>query len=99
MVRRVHLFYRFLPAFLLLMPAFAQERPLRPVHTFSIVAFDPATGEMGVAVQNHPFALGGGGSGGAAAGGGVGPQPIICPPCAPPRANLVRAGKKGPAAR
>jgi hypothetical protein len=27
--------------------------PLRPVHTFSIVAFDPATGEMGVAVQSH----------------------------------------------
>ena len=27
--------------------------PLRPVHTFSIVARDAATGEMGVAVQSH----------------------------------------------
>src|SRR5260221_8771526 len=61
MVRRVHLFYRFLPAFLLLMPAFAQERPLRPVHTFSIVAFDPATGEMGVAGQLSMFSRGRGG--------------------------------------
>src|SRR6185436_7207201 len=29
--------------------------PLRPVHTFSIVARDPATGELGVAVQSHWF--------------------------------------------
>ncbi|HEY7545255.1 MAG TPA: DUF1028 domain-containing protein, partial [Blastocatellia bacterium] len=28
---------------------------LRPVHTYSIVARDPATGEMGVAVQSHWF--------------------------------------------
>jgi hypothetical protein len=30
----------------------------RPVHTFSIVARDPATGQMGVAVQSHWFAVG-----------------------------------------
>jgi uncharacterized Ntn-hydrolase superfamily protein len=35
--------------------AFAQ---LRPVNTFSIVARDPATGEIGVAVQSHWFAVG-----------------------------------------
>jgi hypothetical protein len=34
--------------------------PLRPVHTFSIVARDPATGEMGVAVQSHAFSVGSG---------------------------------------
>jgi predicted metal-binding membrane protein len=28
------------------------------VHTFSIVARDPATGEMGVAVQSHWFSVG-----------------------------------------
>jgi hypothetical protein len=39
--------------------AVSQDKPLRPVHTFSIVAFDPATGEMGVAVQSHWFAVGG----------------------------------------
>ena len=32
--------------------------PKRPVHTFSIVARDPATGELGVAVQSHWFSVG-----------------------------------------
>ncbi|MGZ7094644.1 MAG: DUF1028 domain-containing protein, partial [Candidatus Angelobacter sp.] len=60
MVRRVFLAacVAFL-SFILPMSASAQEKPLRPVHTFSIVAFDPATGEMGVAVQSHWFAVGG----------------------------------------
>lgn len=31
---------------------------MRPVHTFSIVARDPQTGELGVAVQSHWFAVG-----------------------------------------
>ncbi len=30
----------------------------RPVHTFSIVAHDPATGQVGVAVQSHWFSVG-----------------------------------------
>lgn len=33
-------------------------KPTRPVHTYSIVARDPRTGEMGVAVQSHWFAIG-----------------------------------------
>jgi len=32
--------------------------PLRPVHTYSIVARDPTTGQMGVAVQSHWFSVG-----------------------------------------
>lgn len=32
--------------------------PRRPVHTFSIVARDPVTGDLGVAVQSHWFAVG-----------------------------------------
>ncbi|MEJ7617723.1 MAG: DUF1028 domain-containing protein [Pyrinomonadaceae bacterium] len=32
-------------------------RPLRPIHTYSIVARDPATGELGVAVQSHWFSV------------------------------------------
>jgi len=32
--------------------------PPRPVHTFSIVARDPVTGELGVAVQSHWFSVG-----------------------------------------
>ena len=41
-------------------PAVAQEltRPLRPVHTYSIVARDAVSGEMGVAVQSHWFSVG-----------------------------------------
>ena len=35
-----------------------RPRPARPVHTYSIVARDPRTGEMGVAVQSHWFAIG-----------------------------------------
>src|SRR5512146_2136165 len=30
----------------------------RPVHTYSIIARDPATGELGAAVQSHWFAVG-----------------------------------------
>src|SRR5213596_1424297 len=44
-------------AFFLLLTttAWAQERP---VHTFSIVARDQQTGELGVALQSHWFAVG-----------------------------------------
>ena len=41
-------------------PALSQDldRPLRPVHTYSIVARDAETGELGVAVQSHWFSVG-----------------------------------------
>ncbi len=43
---------------LVILPASA-PKPADPlVHTYSIVARDPATGEMGVAVQSHWFAVG-----------------------------------------
>jgi uncharacterized Ntn-hydrolase superfamily protein len=32
--------------------------PLRPAHTYSIVARDPATGQLGAAVQSHWFSVG-----------------------------------------
>jgi len=35
-----------------------EARPLRPMHTFSIVARDAETGELGVAVQSHWFSVG-----------------------------------------
>lgn len=38
----------------------AQAPPVRrPVHTYSIVARDPKTGDLGVAVQSHWFSVGG----------------------------------------
>ncbi len=33
-------------------------RPSRPVHTYSIVARDPETGQLGVGVQSHYFSVG-----------------------------------------
>ena len=41
---------------LLVMPGGGPPAP--PAHTYSIVARDPATGEMGVAVQSHYFSVG-----------------------------------------
>ena len=38
--------------------AYSQELPIRPVSTYSIVALDPETKELGVAVQSHWFSVG-----------------------------------------
>src|ERR1700719_1741633 len=76
--------------------ASTQERPLRPVHTFSIVAFDPATGEMGVAVQSHWFAVGGEVPWAEAGVGAVATQSFIDPSYGPLGLNLMRAGKSAP---
>ena len=43
---------------LTLVLALAFTLPARPVATYSIVARDPATGELGVAVQSHWFSVG-----------------------------------------
>jgi uncharacterized Ntn-hydrolase superfamily protein len=42
----------------LILPIFAARVETPPVATFSIVAFDPLTGELGVAVQSKFFAVG-----------------------------------------
>jgi uncharacterized Ntn-hydrolase superfamily protein len=43
---------------LVISPAILIAKNLRPVHTYSIVAFDKTTGELGVAVQSHWFSVG-----------------------------------------
>jgi uncharacterized Ntn-hydrolase superfamily protein len=93
------MFRRALVVFLPLMFAAvvsAQDKPLRPVHTFSIVAFDPATGEMGVAVQSHWFAVGGEVPWAEAGVGAVATQSFIDPSYGPLGLNLMRAGKSAP---
>src|SRR5260221_13821254 len=35
-----------------------RQHTMFPVHTYSIVARDPETGELGVAVQSHAFSVG-----------------------------------------
>jgi len=44
--------------FFILIPSFILAETLRPTHTYSIVAYDPETGQLGVAVQSHWFSVG-----------------------------------------
>src|SRR5262249_49411403 len=83
---------------LLLSPALGEHKPLRPVHTFSIVAFDPASGEMGVAVQSHWFAAGGEVTWAEAGVGAVATQSFIDPSYGPLGLNPMSAGKTAPEA-
>ena len=70
--------------------------PLRPVHTYSIVARDPATGEMGVAVQSHAFSVGSGVTWAEAGVGAVATQSFIDPSYGPLGLDLMRAGRSAP---
>lgn len=70
----------------------------RPAHTFSIVARDPATGELGVAVQSHWFSVGSDVIWAEAGVGAVATQSIIDPSYGPLGLELMRAGKTAPEA-
>ncbi len=70
----------------------AQERS-RPVHTYSIVARDPATGQIGVAVQSHWFSVGSLVTWAEAGVGAVATQSFIDPAYGPLGLDLMRAGK------
>lgn len=74
------------------------EVPLRPVHTYSIVARDPETGEMGVAVQSHWFSVGATVSWAEAGVGAVATQSFVEPSYGPLGLALMRAGKTAPEA-
>jgi uncharacterized Ntn-hydrolase superfamily protein len=76
---------------LLIAPAvFAQ---LRPVHTFSIVARDPETGQMGVAVQSHWFSVGQVVPWAEAGVGAIATQSFVDPTYGKLGLELLRAGK------
>jgi uncharacterized Ntn-hydrolase superfamily protein len=70
--------------------------PLRPVHTYSIVARDPATGDLGVAVQSHAFSVGSGVSWAEAGVGAVATQSFIDPSYGPLGLELMRTGRSAP---
>lgn len=70
----------------------------RPVHTFSIVARDAATGEMGVAVQSHWFQVGAVVPWAKAGVGVVATQSFVDPLYGELGLELMRAGKSGPEA-
>lgn len=65
----------------------------RPVHTYSIVARDPATGQMGVAVQSHWFSVGSLVAWGEAGVGVVATQSFVDPSYGPLGLQLMRAGR------
>ena len=71
-------------------------RPLRPVSTFSIVARDAKTGEMGVAVQSHWFAVGQIVPWAEAGVGAVATQSFVDPSYGKLGLELMRAGKSAP---
>lgn len=64
----------------------------RPVHTFSIVARDPATGELGVAVQSHWFSVGSVVTWAEAGVGAVATQSFVEPAYGPRALGLLRGG-------
>src|SRR5215217_5618630 len=70
----------------------AAPRPLRPVHTFSIVARDAKTGEMGVAVQSHWFSVGSNVAWAEAGVGAVATQSFIDPSYGHNGLELMRGG-------
>jgi uncharacterized Ntn-hydrolase superfamily protein len=76
-------------------PAWAQEagRPLRPVHTYSIVARDAANGHLGVAVQSHWFSVGAIVSWAEPGVGAVATQSFVEVSYGPLGLDLMRAGK------
>ncbi|MEX0691025.1 MAG: DUF1028 domain-containing protein [Gemmatimonadales bacterium] len=76
----------------------AQDWPGRPVHTYSIVAVDSITGEIGVAVQSHWFSVGSIVSWAEPGVGAVATQSFVDPSYGPRGLYLMRTGTPAPAA-
>jgi uncharacterized Ntn-hydrolase superfamily protein len=70
----------------------------RPVHTYSIVARDPVTGELGVAVQSHWFAVGPVVPWAEPGVGAVATQSFVDPRYGRQGLELMRSGKSAPEA-
>ncbi len=73
-----------------------RQRFQRPVATYSIVARDPETGEMGVAVQSHWFSVGSVVSWAEAGVGAVATQSLVDPAYGPLGLEFMRAGRTAP---
>jgi uncharacterized Ntn-hydrolase superfamily protein len=77
-------------------PVVVSNTSVRPVHTYSIVARDPATGELGVAVQSHWFSVGPIVAWAEAGVGAVATQSFVDPSYGKNGLDLMRAGKSAP---
>ena len=82
-----------LVAFALLLAASTTLSAQRPVHTYSIVARDSATGQFGVAVQSHWFSVGSLVTWAEAGVGAIATQSFIDPGYGALGLQLLRAGK------
>jgi uncharacterized Ntn-hydrolase superfamily protein len=71
---------------------------VRPVHTYSVVARDAKTGELGVAVQSHWFSVGAVVPWAEAGVGAVATQSFVDPSYGPLGLALMKAGRSAPAA-
>ncbi len=72
------------------------QKPRRPVHTYSIVARDPATGQLGVAVQSHWFSVGSIVSWAESGVGAVATQSFVDPAYGPKGLEAMRNGESAP---
>ena len=73
-------------------PTAEQDPPWPPVATFSIVGYDPETGEVGVAVQSRVFSVGNGVIWGEAGVGVVATQAVVDVSYGPQSLELLRQG-------
>jgi uncharacterized Ntn-hydrolase superfamily protein len=69
---------------------------VRPVHTYSIVARDPATGQMGVAVQSHWYSVGPIVAWAEAGVGAIATQSFVDPTYGALGRDQIRGGKSAP---
>ena len=76
----------------------AGEVPRRPVHTYSIVARDPVTGDLGVAVQSHWFSVGSAVPWAESGVGAIATQSFTEPSYGPLGLALMKGGKSAPEA-
>ncbi|MCH8242123.1 MAG: DUF1028 domain-containing protein [Planctomycetes bacterium] len=74
----------------------ARTKVQRPVSTYSIVARDPKTGELGVAVQSHWFSVGSVVPWAKAGVGAVATQSLVDPTYGPVGLTLMEMGRSGP---
>ena len=71
----------------------AEPAPWPPVATFSILGYDPATGEIGAAVQSRVFSVGNGVLWAEAGVGAVATQAIVDVSYGPQARALLRQGR------
>src|SRR5688500_8438548 len=82
-----------------IVPGIASDKPsipVRPVHTYSIVARDTDTGELGVAVQSHRLSVGPIVAWAEGGVGAVATQSFVDPSYGKNGRDLMRGGKSAP---